>query len=109
MIIDSNADKEYAGITGLPDFCKYVAALAFGSESPAIAAKRVSAAQVNGCVCSKRDHSMMRCISDVCILVRLYCYAVFIFVLCNHTKPHDHLQRNLHQSSMSPFLKYLVT
>ena len=43
MIIDSNADKEYAGITGLPDFCKYVAALAFGSESPAIAAKRVSA------------------------------------------------------------------
>ena len=42
MILDSKADHEYAPITGLPDYCKHVAALAFGGDSSALAAKRVN-------------------------------------------------------------------
>ena len=36
MLIDANLDKEYAGIIGLPDFCKLSAQLALGEDSEVI-------------------------------------------------------------------------
>ena len=33
---EANLDKEYAGITGIPEFNKAAAELAFGSDSPII-------------------------------------------------------------------------
>jgi hypothetical protein len=40
-MIDKNMDKEYAGITGVPNFTKAAGALAYGDESPAIKENRV--------------------------------------------------------------------
>lgn len=41
-MIDSNMDKEYAGITGVPSFTKSAGALAYGDDSAAITENRVS-------------------------------------------------------------------
>ena len=41
-MMNSNLDKEYAGTTGLPDFCKLSAQLAFGENSDVIKEGRVS-------------------------------------------------------------------
>eukprot|EP00745_Piridium_sociabile_P041352 TRINITY_DN81614_c0_g1_i1.p1 TRINITY_DN81614_c0_g1~~TRINITY_DN81614_c0_g1_i1.p1 ORF type:complete len:431 (-),score=107.33 TRINITY_DN81614_c0_g1_i1:368-1660(-) len=35
-IVDAHLDKEYAGITGVPDFTKAAAELAFGADSPVL-------------------------------------------------------------------------
>lgn len=43
MIPERYPEKEYAGIAGLPEFCKLSARLAFGSESPLLAEQRVPA------------------------------------------------------------------
>lgn len=37
IIMESNLDHEYAGITGLPNFCKASIGLAFGDDSPVLA------------------------------------------------------------------------
>ncbi|KAI4148577.1 MAG: hypothetical protein LQ340_005042 [Diploschistes diacapsis] len=44
-VIESNLDKEYAGITGVPAFTKAAAQLAYGSDSPAIKEDRISITQ----------------------------------------------------------------
>ncbi|KAK4692808.1 hypothetical protein P7C71_g4463, partial [Lecanoromycetidae sp. Uapishka_2] len=44
-VVDSNLDKEYAGITGVPAFTKAAAILAYGSGSDAIANDRVAITQ----------------------------------------------------------------
>lgn len=44
-VIDSNLDKEYAGITGVPAFTKAAALLAYGPDSKAIAEDRVAITQ----------------------------------------------------------------
>ncbi|MCJ1334349.1 aspartate transaminase aat1 [Thelotrema lepadinum] len=44
-VIDSNLDKEYAGITGVPAFTKAAAQLAYGADSPAIKEDRVAITQ----------------------------------------------------------------
>jgi aspartate aminotransferase len=36
LMADRNLDKEYAGITGVPEFCKSAAELAFGADSPVL-------------------------------------------------------------------------
>ena len=40
-VVESNLDKEYAGITGVPSFTKAAAALAYGVDSPAIKGDRL--------------------------------------------------------------------
>ena len=40
--MDSKLDHEYAGITGLPGYCKLSAELAFGEDSEIIKEGRVS-------------------------------------------------------------------
>ena len=42
MMMEKNLDKEYAGISGLSEFCKVAAELAFGADSDVIKARRVS-------------------------------------------------------------------
>lgn len=42
MIPEKYKDKEYAGIAGLPEFTKVSQALAYGSNSEAVASGRVS-------------------------------------------------------------------
>lgn len=44
-VVDSSLDKEYAGITGVPAFCKAAAVLAYGSGSTAIKEDRVAITQ----------------------------------------------------------------
>ncbi len=44
-VVDSNIDKEYAGITGVPSFTKAAAVLAYGSGSDAIANDRIAITQ----------------------------------------------------------------
>jgi aspartate aminotransferase, mitochondrial len=44
-VVDSNLDKEYAGITGLPTFTKAAAILAYGKDSPALKEDRVAITQ----------------------------------------------------------------
>ncbi|KAF2154306.1 putative aspartate aminotransferase mitochondrial precursor [Myriangium duriaei CBS 260.36] len=44
-VIQGNLDKEYAGITGLPNFTKAAAILAYGADSPAIKEDRVAITQ----------------------------------------------------------------
>ncbi|EEH07214.1 aspartate aminotransferase [Histoplasma capsulatum G186AR] len=44
-VINSNPDKEYAGITGVPSFTKAAASLAFGPSSPAIKEDRIAITQ----------------------------------------------------------------
>ncbi|OJD31837.1 aspartate aminotransferase [Diplodia corticola] len=44
-VVDSNLDKEYAGITGLPDFTTAAAKLAYGADSKAIADARIAITQ----------------------------------------------------------------
>ena len=44
-VVDSNLDKEYAGITGVPSFTKAAAILAYGSGSDAIKADRIAITQ----------------------------------------------------------------
>lgn len=41
MILDKGLDKEYAGITGLPDFTKAAGELAYGDDSSPIKENRV--------------------------------------------------------------------
>lgn len=44
-VVDSKLDKEYAGITGVPAFCKAAAVLAYGSGSDAIKNDRIAITQ----------------------------------------------------------------
>ena len=44
-VVESNLDKEYAGITGVPAFTKAAAILAYGSSSDAIKSDRVAITQ----------------------------------------------------------------
>ena len=44
-VTESNLDKEYAGITGVPAFTKAAALLAYGADSPAIKEDRVAITQ----------------------------------------------------------------
>jgi len=44
-VVQSNLDKEYAGITGVPDFTKAAALLAYGPDSAAISEGRVAITQ----------------------------------------------------------------
>ncbi|KAF4550245.1 Aspartate aminotransferase-like protein 3 [Elsinoe fawcettii] len=44
-VVQSNLDKEYAGITGVPDFTKAAAVLAYGADSAAITEGRVAITQ----------------------------------------------------------------
>ncbi|TKX24073.1 aspartate aminotransferase-2 [Elsinoe australis] len=44
-VVQSNLDKEYAGITGVPDFTKAAAVLAYGADSSAITEGRVAITQ----------------------------------------------------------------
>ncbi|KIW01168.1 uncharacterized protein PV09_07453 [Verruconis gallopava] len=44
-VVNSNLDKEYAGITGVPSFTKAAAILAYGASSPAIAEDRIAITQ----------------------------------------------------------------
>ncbi|KAB2579670.1 putative aspartate aminotransferase protein [Lasiodiplodia theobromae] len=44
-VVESNLDKEYAGITGVPDFTTAAAKLAYGAESKAIADGRIAITQ----------------------------------------------------------------
>ena len=41
ILLDKGLDKEYAGITGLPDFTKSAGELAYGENSALIKDKRV--------------------------------------------------------------------
>lgn len=40
-MLEKNLDKEYAGITGVPDFTKAAGRLAYGEASPVIKENRV--------------------------------------------------------------------
>ena len=42
-IMAAGMDKEYAGIAGIPEFCKAAAGLAFGENSPVLNEGKVSA------------------------------------------------------------------
>lgn len=42
MLLEKGLDKEYAGITGVPEFNKAAAALAYGEDSAVLAENRVS-------------------------------------------------------------------
>ena len=44
-VIEANMNKEYAGITGLPDFSKLAIKFALGADSPALADGRVASVQ----------------------------------------------------------------
>ncbi|KAF2090042.1 mitochondrial aspartate aminotransferas-like protein [Saccharata proteae CBS 121410] len=44
-VVDSNLDKEYAGITGVPAFTKAAALLAYGPDSAAISEDRIAITQ----------------------------------------------------------------
>ncbi|EOD44155.1 Aspartate aminotransferase, mitochondrial [Neofusicoccum parvum] len=44
-VVDSSLDKEYAGITGVPDFTTAAAKLAYGADSPAIKDGRIAITQ----------------------------------------------------------------
>ncbi|KAL0258823.1 aspartate transaminase aat1 [Diplodia seriata] len=44
-VVDSSLDKEYAGITGVPDFTTAAAKLAYGADSKAIADARIAITQ----------------------------------------------------------------
>ncbi len=46
--MDSNLDHEYAGIAGLPDFCKEAAELAFGADSEVLKSGRVRVVVILG-------------------------------------------------------------
>ncbi|KAI8144038.1 aspartate aminotransferase [Fennellomyces sp. T-0311] len=45
ILLDSNLDKEYAGITGIPSFTKAAGALAYGDESPVVTGNRLAITQ----------------------------------------------------------------
>ncbi|KAK9788453.1 hypothetical protein WJX73_007890 [Symbiochloris irregularis] len=45
LVSDPNLDKEYLGITGLPEFCRLSAILAFGEDSKVLAEKRNATVQ----------------------------------------------------------------
>jgi len=48
-LFEAHLDHEYAGITGLPDFCKHAAELAFGADSPVIKNKlNVTSQSISG-------------------------------------------------------------
>jgi aspartate aminotransferase len=42
VLLEKSLDKEYAGITGVPEFNKAAAALAYGEDSAVLAENRVS-------------------------------------------------------------------
>ena len=44
-VIEANMNKEYAGITGLPDYAKLAIRFALGADSPVLADGRVASVQ----------------------------------------------------------------
>lgn len=49
MLFEKQLDKEYLGITGLPEFTAASGALAFGKDSPVVTEGRVF---IRVCVCA---------------------------------------------------------